>query len=396
MQHITIVEHSEEGLQQILTAAEIFSRERVLDGILCRKYDVYDIEQMKTDVLEYHAKMNREINSLKKFSKEFNRQFATDNNKCFKTAEKIFRKIRCTVSAAKKIYKSFCQCIHDKYKESGGSKKVSVFTHSVIARRTYNRDLFGEESFPQVVREYSDELESFFYDLVEIIVICMNVTKEEQQIKDDPKRLYKLYNDDGDTIKREERQTLEMMKKDKYVPSVDPMSKYKKAHSFQAFLRDAFHNYDRSTFRTHKILEEIEEGNNDGLDDEESILWKDHHDMVPKVRLIIQHFDELEPKGRFDKKEGKYKLDSKVLARFVKWCMLEGSNLEATFIDGYFKKHYQGEYLMINANSVNTAKNNFTKQGGDPGYADFNDSVEGLLKKYEKNDAKIIPLAANY
>lgn len=396
MQYTTIVEHSDDGLNLIYNKAVAFDRESVLEGILVRKYDVYDIEQMIADVQEFHAKLKREINSVVKFAGTFNKQFATDNNKCFEIAERLFRKIRSSVSGTKKIYRKFCKTMRKKYPGIDGNIKASVFTHSVLASGSFNRDLFGEEAYPKVVKTLCNELESFFSDLAQIIMICKEVSDEEQRILNNPNNLTDLYQSDCNLTRGMHQGVVSMMKDNNVMPSLDPMTKHKKNHSLQVFLRETFHKFNRKEFTMHIVNEELENGRKNGLDDDEALYWADHHEIVPQIRLVIKHFDELEPKGRKDNKSGKYKISGVIMARLIKWCYLEGSKFEAPFVNGYFKKHYKGNYEPIKANTVNNAKCKFTKKGLDPGYAEFEQQVEALLKKYENKQENRLSVVANF
>lgn len=389
MQYSTIVEHSEEGLQMIFEAASNFERESILDGILLRKYTAFDIEQMIATVTEAHSRLMREANALAHFAMSFNRQFATDNNKCFDVAEKMFRKIRSSVSGSKKIYKSFCKTMRQRFPGVLQNKKASVFTHSILATGVFTRDLFGEESFPKVVKELCDSIESFFADLIQIIRVCMQVSEEEKKIKDDPKMLEMIYNSDCAVLREQQRGIVSSMLANRMQFPIDPMTKQKKTHSLQAFLRESYHKFSRSELIMHTTNEAIEKGHNDGLDATESTLWPDRHDLVPQIRIIINHFDELNPKGQFDKQSGKYKINGEIMARLVKWCYLEGTHKEKLFVESYFPTHYNGIYQAIKANTVNSAKNKFTRQGNDPGYDEFVKNIEALLAKYELKEPKV-------
>ncbi|MCF2660246.1 hypothetical protein JQM83_13780 [Parabacteroides distasonis] len=386
MKYKTCVDHNLEGLELILEKAQSFDRESVLQGILDRHYTIYQVEQMITFVQEYHAKLKRECNSLVEFAKTFNHQFATDNNKCFETAERLFWKIRSSVSGTKKIYKKFCKIIRTRFPGIHNAKKPSVFTHSILTRGSFNRDLFGEDSFPKVVTTLCDELEDFFMDLVQITLVCRNVTIQEIEIRKNPKRLEELYTEDYCQMSISNQILIKTLQESKTVLQLDPMTKSKKTRSYQAFLQEAFHQYSRQQFQQHYLVEKLESGHNGGLDDDEALYWPNHHDRVPDIRKVIAHFDELNPKGSKDSKSGRYKIKGEVMARFVNWCRVE-VNLKA-FIEKYFKKHYQGEFIPLGTTSVIEAKNKLAKKSKDPGEAEFKEQVEALIEKYKNELVK--------
>ena len=74
------------------------------------------------------------------------------------------------------------------------------------------------------------------------------------------------------------------------------------------------------------------------------------------------------------------------MARFVNWCRVE-VNLKA-FIENYFKKHYQGEFIPLGTSAVIDAKNKLAKKSKDPGEAEFKEQVEALIKKYKNELVK--------
>ena len=103
MRYSTIVEKDDKTLVEIITALEQFEQDRFIAGIQVRHYTKYDIEQALDMVNSYQSRMNVEARSLVRFSETFIQQFATDNNKCFKTAESYFKKIRSTLAALKQV-----------------------------------------------------------------------------------------------------------------------------------------------------------------------------------------------------------------------------------------------------------------------------------------------------
>ena len=104
MRYSTIVEKDDKTLVEIITALEQFEEDRFIAGIQARHYTKYDIDQAIDMVATYQSRMNIEARSLVRFSETFIQQFATDNNKCFETAERYFNRIRSTLCAIKKVF----------------------------------------------------------------------------------------------------------------------------------------------------------------------------------------------------------------------------------------------------------------------------------------------------
>ena len=108
MQYSTIVDKDEQGLIQIIEAAKKFEEDRFLEGIHQRCYTAMDIQVATDRVREYQNKLNTEARALVYFSQTFLQQYATDNNKCFETAQMLFNRIRSTLKASRAVFKKTC------------------------------------------------------------------------------------------------------------------------------------------------------------------------------------------------------------------------------------------------------------------------------------------------
>ncbi len=108
MKYETIVEKNESSLLQIIQAAESFNAGGFLESLRKRNLSTYEIDQLTDEVREYQLKMNREVKALVKFSENFLDNYATENNRCYETAEQLFNRIRSTISAARKVLRKTC------------------------------------------------------------------------------------------------------------------------------------------------------------------------------------------------------------------------------------------------------------------------------------------------
>ena len=111
----TIVEKDESTLKFLLQKAEEYKEERLLYSISIRRFTVIEIEMMTADIKESLARMSKEYISLLNFAAFFNKQYATNNNKCFDTAYYLFNRMNSTIACTKKIYKKTCRRINKKY-----------------------------------------------------------------------------------------------------------------------------------------------------------------------------------------------------------------------------------------------------------------------------------------
>ena len=110
MIHWTDIEKSKEGILQILKVIKNYEKDgevRFIAGIQDRHFSEYKIQQLICIVRERLNMSRRELLRLSEIALTYNKLWATDNNNCFRDAEKLFRKIRCTLKGTKIIYKRF-------------------------------------------------------------------------------------------------------------------------------------------------------------------------------------------------------------------------------------------------------------------------------------------------
>ena len=136
MRYKTIVDKTEDGLQEIIDAVEQFEEDRFLASLSVRRHTSYDIQQTILMVREYQAKMNREVLALNRFSETFIQEYATDNNKCFETAQRLFNHIRSTICASRKVFKRTCPIVRKPMAD-----QPSIFRQESCDEETIDRQL---------------------------------------------------------------------------------------------------------------------------------------------------------------------------------------------------------------------------------------------------------------
>ena len=110
MIHWTEIEKSKEGIHQILEVIKNYEKEgevRFIAGIQSRHFSEYKIQQLICIVRKRLNMSRRELLRLSEIALTYNKLWATDDNNCFRDAEKLFRKIRSTLKGTKIIYKRF-------------------------------------------------------------------------------------------------------------------------------------------------------------------------------------------------------------------------------------------------------------------------------------------------
>ena len=166
MIHWTDIEKSKEGIFRILEVIKNYEKDgevRFIEGIQRRHFSEYKIQQLICIVRERLNMTRRELLRLSEIAPTFNKMWATDDNNCFRDADKLFRKIRSTLKGTKIIYKRFTPICRKNVKDKGF--RPSVFVKSTLAYAECGRDLYGLESYPESVSTLYAEMGAYFYAL---------------------------------------------------------------------------------------------------------------------------------------------------------------------------------------------------------------------------------------
>lgn len=315
MKYATIVEKNEKSLLQIIQAAESFNAGGFLESLRKRNMSTREIEQLDDEVKEYQLKMNREVRALVRFSEHFLDSYATENNRCFETAEQLFNRIRSTISAARKVLRKTCP--RRMHRQPEGKERPLFFQRSMLTIGTHTGDLFGIESFELSVQTLYHDMTTFFTIVINTLALCHRMIVSEREISQDADRCMEIYNDTCAKLMDEVTQMSRWLESVKQLPDNVLLQRKRQARSPKAFARENYHQYTPAELKQMLVLELVKKGQNDGLTDEEALLWHDDHQQALRVRRVIPLFDQLGVEGL------KGKMDSGVVVEFLKWCKVD-------------------------------------------------------------------------
>lgn len=331
MKYKTIVDKNESSLLLIIKAAESFNAGGFLESLRKRNLSTYEIEQLTDEVREYQLKMNREVKALVRFSETFLSSYATENNRCFETAERLFNHIRSTISAARKLLRKTCPRRMGRQPE--GKERPLFYLRSTLTMGTHTGDLFGIESFEASVQTLFENMTTFFSTVINTLALCHSMIVSESEIRQDADRCMSIYNDTCARLMDEVRQMSRWLESVRQLPESQLLKRKNQARSEKSFARENYHQYTPAELKQMLVLEMVKKGHNDGLTDEEALFWPDDHDQALRVRRVIPLFDQLGAEGM------KGKMDSGVIIEFLKWCKVE-SKLEKQLYQ-YFCQAYK-------------------------------------------------------
>lgn len=375
MLYKTIVEKDENGLGMLIAAAEQFSKERFLEGIRLKHYDLYDINQMVVWVREHQQKLNRESLALSKFAETFIQEYATNNNECFETARQFFNRIRSTISTSQKVYKKMCPKVRRQL--PSGTESPSVYERSYLTYAPCTPDVFGISSFNDAVGELYHELETFFVMVVQSLVLCHKMIKTEHDVRLDEERCLAIYRDSCEKAMSGLRDFTQMFCGSLPEAESELLERRSKAKKLSDFALENYHRFNKTEFNTYLVLDTIRKGQHDGLTQMEACLWPNDHEKALRVREVVARFDELP-----DVEGQKGKLCSSILVKFLKWCGVEAEKEKKVYV-GYFSREYGGAFKLLSWKSVSQERKNLKELGVDDGelVRDFEKSVGALANQ---------------
>lgn len=330
-------------------------------------------------VKESHGILKLEFARLKKHAKTFNKEYATNYNKYFCTAQQLMMKMRSGISRGIRIVVSFCPKTRKKLKQK--TVKRSAVKNSKFTTAPYSKDLFSEE-YSQAVKELYNELELYINDLHDCIQLCIQVIEEEERIKQDPDRVHQIRTDCYNKTLGNNQIIVRRLKDSNASTENDVLKLKEKAErEHRALLKlevKLFHTLDMAQWTDFVVCDAVNEARKQGISTEELSLWGDNPEQVMRVRAAIEHFDELLPEGQ------KEKIDGYILMRFHIWCAtLPGRSLERWHI--YFTTSYKGSLTPTGISAIKMQKSKaakLEKNIDDEQQEEFNKKVEKVIKKY--------------
>ena len=375
MRYSTIVEKDDKTLLEIIAALEQFEQDRFIAGIQARHFTKYDIEQALDMVATYQSRMNIEARSLVRFSETFIQQFATDNNKCFETAERYFNRIRSTLFAIKKVFQKTTPRSMVQLPE--GTQQPTVFERSSLSYGACVMDMWGLSSYDDCVQELYSRLETLMTTAAASLALCHQMIENEEKIRQDVHQLKNIYNESCEQLMSSVREFADFLGAVQQMPETELSERRKKSRSMDEFLKNEYHNVPKKEFKKYVFLEVMRKGRNEGLTEEETYLFHDDREKVIMVRKAIEHFDEMNVEGQLGK------LDSTQIVYFLKWCAVEKKKEKRLY--QYFCDNYKGRYKLLVWSAVSKERKDQHDCGiTDRGAADsFRQMMENLPKEVE-------------
>ena len=371
MIHWTDIERSKEGVLQILEVIKNYEKDgevRFIAGIQSRGFTEYKIQQLICVVRERLNMTRRELMRLSEIALTYNKMWATDDNNCFRDAEKLFRKIRSTLKGTKILFKKFTPICRKNV--PGRDFRPSVFVKSTLAYAECGRDLYGLDSYPDSVSTLYAEMGAYFSNVVAVLVICHQELTKEAMISNNAELCLQLLNEQCKTIVGDMKDVIGMLSKETAEQN-DLLKRSKKTGSLKAFAQEGFHKYNIESVTRYATSRAVENGAAYGLDDIEALYFVNNPEKGLKAKEIMSSFDDYADKGRGTK------MDTTAIAEFLCWT---GLGLAKGY--RYFTSAYKGSYDLPQKKSVWARFDNFKK--ADPEAANNGGMASKFASDFER------------
>ena len=378
----TIVEHNQSGVEMVINELDKLTKLGFIEGIRCRHRDMYEVEQMTEQVKIFQHRINIEGKALTRFSERFIRQFATDNNKCFETAEVLFRKLRSTIAGITKIFKGTTPIVRRQLPE--GAEMPLVFKESALSKKEYTPDMFGLESYPPQVQELYYAIETLFVSASSNLALCHLMMEKEAEVRKDIVQLRQIYKESCDELLGAVKAVSAIITFPDELPENELENLRQKIGSDmdEKFLIPGYHSYNREVMTQYVLIKTIKEARNDGLTDKETGFWKKNHHKALMVRRVIENFDLVK-----DVEGQTGKLRSEVIVEFLKWCGVPESQEKKLYVE-YFVPLYtaSGKLKSLGWAGISGLRKQLTSD---------EDSGRKLAEDFEKRLSAIFPPKEN-
>lgn len=349
-------------LNEMEERASSINFNQILSNIFLNRYNETELRRLYVHIRSYKERFFVEKYELVSFASTFNREFATDNNECFSVVEKLLRRIKQTMRGTMQIFKSFCKKKrHNKFDGAGRPIKLSVLTHSDLGAR-YTQLVIPfteEEAVPELLLDFCNLLMEYFVDIADVIGICKEVRDEELMILNDYPRLKQIYDDTIAEMEHVLGNSMEYITCPGSIDEIDDSMTRElletEPSEWTNVLPKYYHKRTKQQLAKHLMLFlRYKRKHNFIPTSIELKLWGNDLAKIERVRLAIQYFDELNPKGYQDKGTGNFKLKGSSVAKLMHWALI-GTDADKKEFVAYFNETYKGKYQKIEYATVMSA-----------------------------------------
>lgn len=168
-----------------------YNKNRALNGIGLKLKTEDECIKYTAELNVALAKAELEYASIKKLEKYYNTTFPSDNKNCLSTPHYLYNKIKSSISEIKKSILKFCPRNSRRAAGSYSSATQTMNVSHLCNKAPYIEDMYLEV-YPDYVHQMLDVLEKYMQIASDIIQLCQELMKEENEIRNNDEYLKEI------------------------------------------------------------------------------------------------------------------------------------------------------------------------------------------------------------
>lgn len=324
--------------------------DRIIAGIKERHAKKEDILRLTHYLRDSRGVLERELFRLEGFAKIFNRRYATNDNKCYSSANTMLGKIHSHYLRWRETLKMTSP--RKKRNTKNGAVGHSLYDRSLLNKnRSYTPDFYRRKSYGSFLDDFIEELELFLNALVYGVNLCQKMLNEESRIKKCPDWIKEIYVYCYNMTVAKNQKTIDWLVNIRQANTGNPLYQLMLDYKDKdRFIQEQFHEHTDVNFNDYVFADAVMTLLNNNISITEQRLWGRNYDKIKLVRFAIAHFDQLvTPHGR----NGYNGAD---IMDFIVWCDVcknsESRDDEEHILYDYLKENYKGNVHIVGWTSV--------------------------------------------
>lgn len=374
------IEKTEEELNELRKVYNQDDVDRFIEGLEAgRITEEVQVIDFTNKIRKSDGLTRLELSRLQRLKVGFIEAYATNYNKRYSTTHMLMNRMRSGISRGLKMLESFSE---KKRRKGHSKKKRKVVDNSKMGKGEYRHSMYGLEYYKESVKILYKEVVNYTKDLTECIDLCIYMIEQVKAVRADPERANEIYNKSHKDTVMNHRTTIKRfislnadMEND-ILKKMEEWERQKK--SMKELKAKLYHTMDEDEWQDLCICEEVMIARKQGITNEERALWGDNMQQILRVRIVIEHLDDLFTE------EVKY-ISGEFLARLFHW--FNPLNRGIPFLYSYFYKNYMTHGIKIprGESAIKMAKGKIAKLDSDKDHKqqqEFDQKLEELVKKY--------------
>lgn len=386
------IEKSEEALCGLL---KVYNRKDDEDNnILNRFLDGLESGNIRTEeqIVEFTNFIRKsdgltqlELSRLERLYPGFIEDYATNYNNYIDTVHFLTSKMRSSISRGMKVLEKFCS---KKRKKGDQKSKRKVISNSTMAGDSVQTHCFGLKYYIDKTKILYDEIVNYMNDLKKCINLCIAIIEDVEKVRNNPELAAEIYDNSYRNTVKNNRKVIQRLIAMKPEVENDFLKKkeecIQKKNDLNVLKAKLYHTLDMSEWIDACVCEEVMKARSQEITNQERALWGDDIQKVKRVRIIIEHLDELEIEGH------KGKIDGMFLYMFYDWCFVLPNRGMDTWYE-YFYNSYHGRFTPCKTSAMKAAKKKMLPLLPEEDYKqreEFKEKLNEIIYKYMKNSTE--------